>query len=169
MLAVALTLTACGDDGGGSDESDGGGPTGSGDDGGSLATTGSDDGATASDDVPPATDSGDSGSGDSGSDGATDTGGPLVPVMCDGVECAPGEICVAPGVTCDYGPCSEDPPGEAEFVTPSRFCSEVPRACEADDETCLAGELCTDSIDIPPLMDGVLLCPAEAKDCFCDL
>jgi hypothetical protein len=87
------------------------------------------------------------------------------PVACGEAMCDEGQICVQPGLDCDY---STDPP---EFFTPPPRCEDVPAACEAklDFELsfCLGGEFCGPSVvGDPEYADGQLSCPPEAADCF---
>lgn len=94
-------------------------------------------------------------------DGATSSGstGAATPVVCDAVTCEAGELCVVPGIDCDY---SKMPP---EWTSDPKFCAAVPDGCAADDAACLAGKLCTVS-DPAHVEMGTLHCPPKALDCF---
>ncbi len=87
------------------------------------------------------------------------------PVECGMETCAEGQICVQPGLNCDYG---QDPP---EFFTPPPKCADVPAQCDgkldAELQDCLGKEYCPEGpFDTPSYMDGQLTCPTVAADCF---
>ena len=90
---------------------------------------------------------------------------PPPPVECGDGTCDAGQICVQPGLDCDYG---KDPP---EFYTPAPACADVPPACGANSDgeqlDCLGAEFCpTHDSGLTEYADGKLTCPAEALDCF---
>lgn len=90
---------------------------------------------------------------------------PPPPVECGDGICADGQICVQPGLACDYG---KDPP---EFYMPAPACADVPPACgdNSDGEVldCLGAEFCpTHDSGLTEYANGLLTCPAEALDCF---
>lgn len=127
----------------------------------------------ASGDSGSATSSDDAADSDS-SDGATDatttesTGTAKIDwsdVPCEKMTCSGTEVCVQPGIDCDYSPCDEG--GMAQWVMGPSRCEPFVAECDpADPANCLSQEYCQ-NWEFADFEAGLLECGHIAKDCFC--
>lgn len=98
----------------------------------------------------------------------TDTGEPEIPwsdVPCGEGNCVGSEICVTPGVDCDYSPCNKG--GEAEWINHPPQCMPFPEHCDpGNPEACVGLEYCVQP-EFFDFVDGALECAPVALDCYC--
>ena len=87
-------------------------------------------------------------------------------VPCGDTTCTGTQICVQPGLNCDFGPCMEGM--QAQWVSDPAYCAPYPEQCSTDDPECPGGEYCTGSDSLGNSFDnGQLECGPIALDCFC--
>ncbi|MCA9683815.1 MAG: hypothetical protein KC457_16565 [Myxococcales bacterium] len=143
------------------------GEPGTNDDAGTDAETGGTDSGTGGTDSETGGTNSETGGTDSetgGTDSGTETGG-WGDVPCGDDICVDGDICVQPGVDCDYTPCEQDM--EAEWIHYEPFCAPFPEECPLEDPRyCLELAYCV----LPrfgEFVDGLLECDNVALDCYC--
>jgi len=106
----------------------------------------------------------------SGEDSSATDSGPVVPpwsdVPCGDVTCSGPEVCVVPGLDCNYGPCRQDM--EAEWIMGPPECQPLPDDCDpSDPKNCLEAEYCGPGSEFGSFQDGVMECGPIALDCYC--
>lgn len=90
---------------------------------------------------------------------------PWSDVPCGEVMCSGTDVCVQPGVDCDYSPCRMDM--EAEWIESPPECQPFPAACDpANPGSCLQVEYCGLS-EFFSFENGLLECSPIALDCYC--